>query len=156
MAILLENASVVTLNATKPILEARQILIDDGTIAQVGRKIHTEGTPITKRIDCSGMIVMPGLVNAHCHLTEILQKSFRDNMRMEIWRGYRATTEDLAKLTAAEIGTAAELACSEMLKNGVTAVVDHFSTRPGLSVDKMEAVLGACLFRRCAIKISFA
>src|SRR5881227_945959 len=143
MAILLENASVVTLNASKPILEARQILIDDGTIAQVGRKIHTEGTPITKRIDCSGMIVMPGLVNAHCHLTEILQKSFRDNMRMEIWRGYRATTEDLAKLTAAEIGTAAELACSEMLKNGVTAVVDHFSTRPGLSVDKMEAVLGA-------------
>ena len=143
MAILLENASVVTLNATKPILEARQILIDDGTIAQVGRKIHTEGTPITKRIDCSGMIVMPGLVNAHCHLTEILQKSFRDNMRMEIWRGYRATTEDLAKLTAAEIGTAAELACSEMLKNGVTAVVDHFSTRPGLSVAKMEAILGA-------------
>src|SRR5437867_2038951 len=142
MAILLENASVVTLNATKPILEARQILIDDGTIAQVGRKIHTEGTPITKRIDCSGMIVMPGLVNAHCHLTEILQKSFRDNMRMEIWRGYRATTEDLAKLTAAEIGTAAGLACSEMLKNGVTAVVDHFSTRPGLSVAKMEAILG--------------
>src|SRR5947208_3149957 len=143
MAILLENASVVTLNATKPILEARQILIDDGTIAQVGRKIHTEGTPITKRIDCSGMIVMPGLVNAHCHLTEILQKSFCDNMRMEIWRGYRATTEDLAKLTAAEIGTAAELACSEMLKNGVTAVVDHFSTRPGVSVANMEAILGA-------------
>jgi cytosine/adenosine deaminase-related metal-dependent hydrolase len=143
MAILLENATVVTLNSSQPVLEARQILIDDGTIAQVGRKIRTEGTPITKRIDCSGMIVMPGLVNAHCHLTEILQKSFRDNMRMEIWRGYRATTEDLAKLTAAEIGTAAELACSEMLKNGVTAVVDHFSTRPGLTVKKMEAILGA-------------
>src|SRR5438445_9670686 len=30
-----------------------------------------------------------------------------------------------------------------MLKNGVTAVVDHFSTRSGLSVDKMEVVLGA-------------
>jgi cytosine/adenosine deaminase-related metal-dependent hydrolase len=62
---------------------------------------------------------------------------------MEIWRGYRATTEDLANLKPDEIGTAAELACSEMLKNGVTAVVDHFSTRPGLSVDKMEAILGA-------------
>ena len=86
---------------------------------------------------------MPGLVNAHSHLTEILQKSFRDNVRMEIWRGYRATTEDLAHLTPEEIGTAAELACSEMLKNGVTAVVDHFSTRPGLTVAKMEAILGA-------------
>lgn len=143
MAILLKNATLVTLNALKPVLEGQQILIHDGTIAQLGRKVHTKGLPITKRIDCSQMIVMPGLVNAHCHLTEILQKSFRDNARMEIWRGYRAMTEDLAHLTPEEIGTAAELACSEMLKAGVTAVVDHFSTRPGLSVDKMEAILGA-------------
>jgi cytosine/adenosine deaminase-related metal-dependent hydrolase len=143
MAILLENASVVTLNASKPVLEAQQILIHDGTIARLGRKIQTGGLPITRRIDCSQMIVMPGLVNAHSHLTEILQRSFRDNARMEIWRGYRAMTEDLAHLKADEIGVAAELACSEMLKNGVTAVVDHFSTRPGLGVDKMEAILGA-------------
>ena len=143
MAILLENATVVTLSPSKPILEAQQILIDGETIAQMGRKIHARGVPIAKLIDCSHMIVMPGLVNAHCHLTEILQKSFRDNARMEIWRSYRTTTEDLAKLTEDEIGTAAELACSEMLKSGVTAVVDHFSTRPGLTVKKMEAILGA-------------
>jgi len=86
MATLLENASVVTLNASKPVIEAQQILIHDGSIAQLGRKTHTGGLPITKRIDCSQMIVMPGLVNAHSHLTEILQKSFRDNVRMEIWR----------------------------------------------------------------------
>jgi len=143
MAILLENASVVTLNVSKPVLAAQRILIHDGTIARLGRKIHAGGLPITRRIDCSQMIVMPGLVNAHSHLTEILQRSFRDNARMEIWRGYRAMTEDLAHLKADEIGVAAELACSEMLKNGVTAVVDHFSTRPGLGVDKMEAILGA-------------
>jgi 5-methylthioadenosine/S-adenosylhomocysteine deaminase len=143
MAILLENASVVTLNSSKPVLEGQQILIDEGAIAQMGKRIDAAGVSIMKRIDCSEMIVMPGLVNAHSHLTEILQKSFRDNVRMEIWRGYRAMTEDLAYLRPEEIGTAAELACSEMLKNGVTAVVDHFSTRPGLSVDKMEAILGA-------------
>src|SRR6185503_15548042 len=143
MAILLENASVVTLNTSKPVLEGQQILIHEGAIFEMGRRILERRLPITRRIDCSQMIVMPGLVNSHSHLTEILQKSFRDNLRMEIWRGYRAMTEDLANLKPDEIGTAAELACSEMLKNGVTAVVDHFSTRPGLSVDKMEAILGA-------------
>jgi cytosine/adenosine deaminase-related metal-dependent hydrolase len=143
MAILLDNATVVALSDARPVLQAQQILIDDGAIAQVGRKIDTQGLPITKRIDCAEMIVMPGLVNAHSHLTEILQKSLRDNARMEIWRRYRAMTEELAHLTAAEIGAAAELACCEMLKNGVTAVVDHFSTRPGLTVEKMEAILAA-------------
>ena len=143
MAILLENASVVTLNTSKPVLEGQQILIHEGVIVEMGRRILERRIPIIRRIDCSQMIVMPGMVNSHSHLTEILQKSFRDNLRMEIWRGYRAMTEDLANLKPDEIGTAAELACSEMLKNGVTAVVDHFSTRPGLSVDKMEAILGA-------------
>jgi cytosine/adenosine deaminase-related metal-dependent hydrolase len=143
MAILLENASVVTLKASKPVLKGQEILIHNGTIVDMGRRVPERQFPITRRIDCSQMVVMPGLVNAHSHLTEILQKSFRDNVRMEIWRGYRAMTEDLAHLKPGEIGSAAELACSEMLKNGVTAVVDHFSTRPGLSVDKMEAILGA-------------
>src|ERR1044071_3454166 len=143
MATLLENATVVMLNRTKPVVGQQQILIHQGKIHRFGPSVDTRGVQVTKRIDCSEMIVMPGLVNAHCHLTEILQKSFRDNARMEIWRTYRTTTEDLANLTAEEIGTAAELACSEMLKNGVTAVVDHFSTRPGLTVDKMQAILRA-------------
>lgn len=143
MAILCENASVVTLEKETPLLDRQQILIHKGVIADIGERVRTAGLVIEERIDCSGKIVMPGLINTHSHLTEILQRSFRDNVRMEIWRGYRAQTEERANLTAAEIGAAAELACAEMLKNGVTAVVDHFSTRPGLSVPKMKAIIGA-------------
>ncbi|HEV8343050.1 MAG TPA: amidohydrolase [Candidatus Binatia bacterium] len=143
MAILCENALVVTLEKEKPFLERQQILIHDGVIADIGERVGTAGLFIQERIDCSGKILMPGLINTHSHLTEILQRSFRDNVRMEIWRGYRAKTEERANLTAEEIGVAAELACAEMLKNGVTAVVDHFSTRPGLSVPKMKAIIRA-------------
>jgi hypothetical protein len=53
MAILLGNATVVTLNASKPVLEGQQIPIHEGTIADLGRKIHTGGLRITKRTDCS-------------------------------------------------------------------------------------------------------
>lgn len=141
--ILCDHARLLALDKPRPVVEDQQILIEGGVIAAVGRKIDTAGLPIHQRIDCSDKIVMPGLVNTHSHLTEILQRSFRDNLRMEVWRGYRARTEELADLTAAEIGAAAELACAEMLKNGVTAVVDHFSTRPGFSQAKMMAIIKA-------------
>lgn len=143
MAILLDNALVVTLDKRKPILERQQLVIDRGVIAQIGSRIPIERYDREERIDCSGMIVMPGLVNAHSHLTEILQRSLRDNVRMEVWRGYRTLTEEKADLQPEEIGAAAELACAEMLKSGVTAVLDHFSTSPGLSVGKMHAILRA-------------
>ena len=142
MAILLENALVVTPERRKPVLEGQQILVQDGVIAEIGNRVRA-GRRIEKRIDCSGKIVMPGLVNAHSHLTEILQRSMRDNVRMESWRGYRARTEEMARLTPREIEAGAKLACAEMLKHGITAVVDHFSTRPGLSVAKMRAILAA-------------
>jgi cytosine/adenosine deaminase-related metal-dependent hydrolase len=86
MAILCENALVVTLEKQRPILEGQQILIDRGSIAEVGKRIRTDRFVITKRIDCSGRIVMPGLVNTHSHLTEILQRSLRDNVRMKLGR----------------------------------------------------------------------
>jgi 5-methylthioadenosine/S-adenosylhomocysteine deaminase len=143
MAIICENALIVTLDPRRPVLQDQQILIDQGVIAEIGNRVRTNDAALTERIDCSGKIMMPGLVNAHSHLTEILQRSFRDNVRMEIWKGYRARTEEMADPTAAEIGLAAELACAEMLKSGVTAVVDHFSTRPGLSVPKMKAIIRA-------------
>jgi len=150
MAILCTNALVVALNRRKSILKGQQILIDQGVIVEVGKRVMTSGFHIEERLDCSGKIVMPGLVNTHSHLTEILQRSLRDNVRMEIWRRYRALTEEMANPSAEEIGAAAELACAEMLKNGVTAVVDHFSTRPGLSEAKMKAILRA--FDRTGIR----
>ena len=143
MTILCENARVLTLEKQRPLLENQQILIDQGAIVAVGKRVRTDGLAITQRIDCSGKFVLPGLVNTHSHLTEILQRSFRDNLRMETWRGYRARTEERANPTAEDINAAAMLACAEMLKNGVTAVVDHFSTRPGLSEPKMMAIVKA-------------
>ncbi len=143
MAILCTNALVVTLDRWEPILKEQQLLIDQGVIVEAGKRVMAGGFRIEERLDCSGKIVMPGLVNTHSHLTEILQRSLRDNVRMEMWRRYRALTEEMANPSAEEIGAAAELACAEMLKNGVTAVVDHFSTRPGFSVSKMKAILRA-------------
>ena len=115
MAILCENALVVTLDQRLPLLHWQQILIDHGIIAEIGKRVSIGNSPVAERVDCSGKIVMPALINAHSHLTEILQRSFRDNVRMEIWKGYRARTEEMANLTSADIGIAAELACVEML-----------------------------------------
>ena len=159
MAILLENATLVTLDPQRPVLEGQHLLVDRGVIAGVGKQIKPGGFAAEKRLDCSGKIVMPGLVNAHSHLVEILQRSFRDNVRMEVWREYRMLTEEKAHLTTEEINAAAKLACGEMLKNGVTAVVDHFSPRSAVQSAQMEAILEAFettavpSLRRCATRI---
>lgn len=141
MAVLLKNAAVVTAANQKSLLNNMEVLIDHGVITAVGKKVKTADLRIQEVIDCAGRVVMPGLVNAHSHVTEILQRSFRDNAVKEVWRALRSKTEEAVNLEPEQITAAAALACGEMLKNGVTAVLDLFSTRPSLSMPKMRAIL---------------
>jgi 5-methylthioadenosine/S-adenosylhomocysteine deaminase len=150
MTILLENATLVNAERSRPVLPGRQVLIQDRVISAIGRQLRLRRADIQERLDCAGKLVIPGLINAHSHLLEILQRSFRDNVRKEVWISKRQMTEQGADLTDSEIGAAAALACAEMLKSGVTAVVDHFSLRSGITAAKMISVLDA--FQRTGIR----
>jgi imidazolonepropionase-like amidohydrolase len=51
---------------TKGVIEKGTILIDDGKIVKVGARVKVpEGAEV---IDATGKVVMPGLVEAHCHI----------------------------------------------------------------------------------------
>lgn len=150
MTILLHDTTLVTMDERRPVLKRQDLLVQDGRITGFGGHVKTDGLAIDERIDCFGKIVIPGLVNTHSHLLEILQRSFRDNVRKEIWLWHRQMTEDAAHLSADDIGAAAALACAEMLKSGVTAVLDHFSIRSGITAAKMKTILMA--FERTGIR----
>ena len=66
--LLLENAKVLTLEPDQPRAEA--VGVRAGAIVAVGRRAdmaHLTG-PDTRTIDCQGMTLLPGFVDAHCHL----------------------------------------------------------------------------------------
>jgi imidazolonepropionase-like amidohydrolase len=67
--VLIENGTLLDGTGAAPRPEA--ILIDDGVIAELGndavRRAHN--LPNVSRIDATGLTVMPGLIDAHCHLT---------------------------------------------------------------------------------------
>src|SRR5262244_3572569 len=105
--ILLQHATLVTMDERKPVPKSQELLIQDGRINGLGGQLKTHGVPIDERIDCRGKIVIPGLVNAHSHLLEILQRSFRDNVRKEIWLRQRQMTEEAVELSTNTIGAAA-------------------------------------------------
>lgn len=141
MTILLDNAILVAIDRKRPVLEGQRLLIQNGAIVEFGRQLKTDGYAVDEKLDCSGKIVIPGLVNAHSHLMEVLQRSFRDNVRKELWLNLRQMTEDAVELSPEEIEATTELACAEMLKNGITATLDHFTVRSGLTAVNMRAVL---------------
>ncbi|HEX2686789.1 MAG TPA: 5'-deoxyadenosine deaminase [Kofleriaceae bacterium] len=93
-----------------------------GAIVQVGGD-YTPRTRDYTVVDCTGCIVMPGLVQAHVHTCQTLARGRADDMELLDWLRtvvwpYEAALDEPA------ITASAELACAELLLGGTTAILD--------------------------------
>lgn len=97
-------------------------------------------------IDASNKIVMPGLVNGHCHLPMTLFRGLADDLPFEQWlKSYIFPLE--ARLVSPEFSKlGAELAILEALSTGTTTIVDmyYFENSIAETCERggMRAILG--------------
>ena len=122
MHLLIEDVTAVTANARNEVLPHAWIEIRDGQIVAISdRPIEADG--VDRRVDGSGRVVMPGIVNAHTHLFQTLIRGVYEQMPFLDW--LRAIYRCGAYLTREDCFVAAQLGCVESIKGGVTTVVDH-------------------------------
>ena len=84
--LLLKGARVVTMDPQRRILDA-DVTVQDGTIRAVGRSGgRADGKAV---LDCSGLVILPGLIQAHIHLCQTLFRGLADDLALEAWLAQR-------------------------------------------------------------------
>jgi len=78
--------------------------------------------PATTRLDG---LVMPGLVNAHCHTPMLLMRGAGEGLDTVRWLNEVIWPRESA-LRAPDISAAMRLGAAEMLRNGVTTTVEMY------------------------------
>ncbi len=142
--ILLTNAIVLTMDE-----ELNQF--DPGAVAISGDSIQAVGSDQQLRdsyqahetIDCNGMVVMPGLVNAHTHVPMTLLRGLADDLRLDVWlMGYMMPVErEFVSPDFVRLGTL--IACVESIRNGVTCFADMYYFEEEVARATSEAGLRA-------------
>ena len=121
MKTIIKNAIIVTLDKDNKIYKNGQIEIDGNLITYVGANREMTGNII----DAGGNIVMPGLINTHCHLAMTLFRGYGENSNFKNWwMDYMRPLED--KLETGDCYNGATLGILELIKNGVTCVADFY------------------------------
>ncbi len=92
-------------------------------------------------IDARDKIVIPGFINAHCHHTEVLQRSLRDRLPFELWHFERRGIEDILDPGYEELRIANHIALLESLKHGTTSVLHHLSRRRCIDLEEIRACI---------------
>ncbi len=89
----------------------------------------------TEVLDATNGLVIPGLVNAHTHVSMTLLRGYADDKPLDAW-----LREDIwpveAALTDDDIAVGAELGVLEMIRSGTTAFADMY-----FAMDRVAAVV---------------
>jgi 5-methylthioadenosine/S-adenosylhomocysteine deaminase len=122
-SILIKNCDwVVTQNEKRDVLRNASISIENGTIRSVGESTSTSADLV---LDGQGKIALPGLINAHTHLSMTLFRGFADDMQLQEWLEKKIWPLE-AKLTDEACYVGALLGSAEMIMSGTTSFVDMY------------------------------
>jgi 5-methylthioadenosine/S-adenosylhomocysteine deaminase len=119
---------IITVDPQRRIIRDGSILVAGQRITQVGKASELNAVPADRVIDASEMVVTPGFINGHMHISyaHAVRGVFPDDLGSEylpnVFRLQAAMTEDEEYYTSL-------LAITELLKYGTTCFLDPGSTK---------------------------
>ena len=125
--ILIKDALIVTCDPAHTIIENGLMTVSDGKITTLEStdSVSASSFQAKKTISANGNIVMPGLINMHCHAADSLFRGLVENLPLEEWLG-RVWIAEKAILTPETTYLGSVLGLAENLLSGATTVMDMF------------------------------
>ena len=122
--LMLKNATIITMNQRREIIQDGAVVIEENGIVDVGKTKKIKSSHrVEREIDCRGKLVLPGLVDCHVHLAQALIRGCADDMALIPWLRQRVLPLQ-GTYTEKEGELSAKLCCIEMIKSGTTTFVE--------------------------------
>jgi len=127
-SILLKNCrAVATVNDSDEIIRDADILIEGNQISAVGKNISTDADEI---INCENKVALPGFVNTHHHLFQMLTRNLPSAQDAKLFDWLVYHYEIWRNITPEAVHISATCALSELLLTGCTTAADHLYLFP--------------------------
>src|SRR6266542_455780 len=125
----------------------RRARLPDGRLADVGTlggRIAAIGTltehPAHRAVDCGGLLLTPGLVDAHIHLDKVLLSARAPSVEGTVAEALRVTALAKRRFTVEDIGARARRALDAAVRAGTTAMRSHVEIDPIVGLKGLEAL----------------
>ncbi|MFD4575245.1 8-oxoguanine deaminase [Streptomyces sp. NPDC058417] len=140
--IVIENAAIATVDADGTEFADGHVVLAGHRIESVGAGPAPEGlTDVARRIDATGHLVTPGLVNTHHHFYQWITRGLATDHNLFDW--LVALYPTWARIDEPMVRAAAQGSLAMMARGGVTTAMDHHYVFPHGSGDLSGAIIGA-------------
>ncbi len=113
-------------------LYGKDLLIDGAKIARIAERIDPQhlGSSKIDVIDCSGMVILPGLINAHHHFFQTLERCVPEVQDSKLFDWLINLYEIWKNLDEEAVYWSTLVACAELVKTGCTTTTDNLYVFP--------------------------
>ncbi|MFH9855219.1 8-oxoguanine deaminase [Streptomyces althioticus] len=138
----IENCAIATVDANDTEHATGHLVLAGDRIESLGPGPAPEGLEnVARRIDATGHLATPGLVNTHHHFYQWLTRGLATDHNLFDW--LVALYPTWARIDEAMVHAAAQGSLAMMARGGVTTAMDHHYVFPRGSGDLSEAIVTA-------------
>ena len=125
--LLLKNGYIITMDSERRILTNASVAIKGTEIVDIGDGNELDDNYTAKEvIDCTGKVIMPGLVNLHTHAPMTLFRGYANDLPLEKWLQKYMFPLEKQFVDEEFCYYGALLACIEMIESGTTCFADMY------------------------------
>ncbi|MFF0687092.1 8-oxoguanine deaminase [Streptomyces albogriseolus] len=138
----IENCAIATVDVADTEYATGHLVLAGDRIESLGPGPAPEGLEnVIRRIDATGHLATPGLVNTHHHFYQWLTRGLATDHNLFDW--LVALYPTWARIDEAMVHAAAQGSLAMMARGGVTTAMDHHYVFPRGSGDLSEAIITA-------------
>ena len=146
VSFVLDNAIVVTMDGSGRVLSPGSVAVD-------GTNIVAVDTPQAiaakyrgrQRLDLSGRIVLPGLINTHTHAPMVLYRGLADDLALMDWLQKYIFPAEAKTVSPEFVRVGTRLAALEMIRSGTTLYADMYYFEEEIAAETRAAGLRGVL-----------
>ncbi|MFJ6824089.1 8-oxoguanine deaminase [Streptomyces niveus] len=140
--IVIENCAIATVDANDTEYASGYVVVADNLIESVGAGSAPTGLEnVVRRVDGTGHLLTPGLVNTHHHFYQWITRGLATDHNLFNW--LVALYPTWARIDESMARAAAQGSLAMMARGGVTTAMDHHYVYPRGSGDLSGAIIGA-------------
>ncbi len=141
--LIIKNIHILTMDENFTEYPNGAIAIKNGKIAAIGENILEKYTGNV--IDGKGKIAIPGMVNTHTHAAMTLLRGYGSDNPLRIWLEKYIWPAEEKCISYEFVKDGTDLACYEMLRNGITTFVDMYFYEDAVAQSVHQAKMRAVI-----------
>jgi 5-methylthioadenosine/S-adenosylhomocysteine deaminase len=138
--IIVRGGSVVTMDASRRVIEDGSVAIKGGRILAVGTRAEVDAKYVApETIDARGRVVIPGLINGHGHVPMTLFRGLADDLDLNEWLTKYIFPAEAKNVTEEFVRVGTRLGLAEMIRGGTTTYCDMYYFEDAIADETQKA-----------------